>query len=58
MTCSLGCVLLGKLLREVVHQTSVVDQTDVALAVFHPFERNTAYGWLEVVMLVRHAEIG
>ena len=58
MTCSLGCVLLGKLLREVVHQTFVVDNTDAALAVFHAFEKNTADGWLEVVMLVRHAEIG
>ena len=58
MTCSLGCVLLGKLLREVVHQTFVVDNTDAAFAVFHPFEKNTADGWLEVVMLVRHAEIG
>src|SRR5262245_58133255 len=57
MTYSLGCVLLGKLLREVVHQTFVVDNTDAALAVFHPFEKNTSYMWLEVVMLVGHAEV-
>jgi hypothetical protein len=26
--------------------------------VFHPFEKNTAHGWLEIVVLIRHAEIG
>ena len=57
MKVSLGCVLLGKLLREVVHQTFVVDNTDAALAVFRPLERNAAHRRLEVVMLVRDAEI-
>ena len=58
MTCSLGCALLGKLLREIVHQTFVVDNTDAALAVLGSFQKNAAHGWLEIVVLIRHAEIG